>query len=138
MRSFKRWYYIVYEGLSRLLSCQMYRFQCFSREATVQVSICPMAAMFEWHQNHRYLSSYITVWILAPFLLFWFVKFILLNQPKHCVNKISITNQNNKKGSKIQIVMKELKYLWFWCHSNMDAIGNLEGRFSSIVQLIKK
>ena len=39
----------------------------------------PMAAMLEWHQNHRYLSSFITVWILVPFLLFWFLKFILLN-----------------------------------------------------------
>ena len=31
----------------------------------------PMAAILEWHQNHRYANSFIKIWILAPFSLFW-------------------------------------------------------------------
>ena len=92
----------------------------------------PMAATLKWHQNHRYLSSFITVWILAPFLLFWFVMLILLTQCFGWFSKMNFKNQNNKKGAKIQTVMKELKYLWFWCHSNMAAIGYLYGGFSRL------
>ena len=90
-----------------------------------------MAAILKWHQNHRYLSSFITVWILAPFLLFWFVMLILLTQCFGWFSKMNFKNQNNKKGAKIQTVMKELKYLWFWCHSNMAAIGYLDVGFSN-------
>ena len=31
----------------------------------------PMAAILKWHQNHRYVNSFIKIWILAPFSLFW-------------------------------------------------------------------
>ena len=94
-----------------------------------------MAAILKWHQNHRYLSFFITVWILVPFLLFWFVMLILLTQCFGWFSKMNFKNQNNKKGAKIQTVMKELKYLWFWCHFNMAAIGYLDGGFSNFPTL---